>query len=232
MDSIKVEFFHDVICSFCFPMSDRMRQLQKEMPEVEIIHRSFALVKQPTDFIAMFGSREKAKGEILLHWEQANQNDDRHRFNIDGMKQTDFLFPTSMNALAAAKAAYFIGGDALYWDLFDALQKSLFMANKNIEAIEVIEEAVQSVAIDLVAWRHQFAKKETMTAVLKDIELAKAYGIQSVPALIVEKTHIISGAQPLEKIKSVLNEIKLQKSLTTVAEGGACHFTNGTFDCY
>ncbi|HCW73424.1 MAG TPA: DsbA family protein, partial [Clostridiaceae bacterium] len=37
MNKITIEFFHDVICSFCFPMSYRMRQLQKLMPEIEIV---------------------------------------------------------------------------------------------------------------------------------------------------------------------------------------------------
>lgn len=45
MSKITIEFFHDVICSFCFPMSYRMRRLQEMMPDVEIVHRSFALFK-------------------------------------------------------------------------------------------------------------------------------------------------------------------------------------------
>ena len=69
MNNIKVEFFHDVICSFCFPMSYRMRQLQMMMPDIEIVHRSFALVKSEHDFDRMFGSRDEAKSEILEHWE-------------------------------------------------------------------------------------------------------------------------------------------------------------------
>lgn len=46
MSKITIEFFHDVICSFCFPMSYRMRRLKEIMPDVEIVHRSFALVKE------------------------------------------------------------------------------------------------------------------------------------------------------------------------------------------
>lgn len=36
MEKVKIEFFHDVICSFCFPMSYRMRQLVEQMEYVEI----------------------------------------------------------------------------------------------------------------------------------------------------------------------------------------------------
>ena len=57
-------------------MSYRMRQLQKMMPEAQIVHRSYALVKSERDFDMMFGSRAAAKAEIMSHWEHANHNDD------------------------------------------------------------------------------------------------------------------------------------------------------------
>ncbi|MBC2324574.1 DsbA family oxidoreductase [Listeria booriae] len=231
MSAVKIEFFHDVICSFCFPMSYRMRQLKAVMPEVEVIHRSFALVKEPSDFDRMFGSRENAKNEILSHWFYANQNDDLHRFNIDGMKQAVFPFPSSMNTLIAAKAAYFISGDDLYWDLFDALQESLFMHNKNVEDIEVIEATVQTIGIDLTSWRQHFADEKTREAVLADLKLAEDYQITSIPTLIVDGKHTISGAQPLTAIQSVLNEISLQKKLSAVETEASCKFRDGKFEC-
>ena len=44
------------------------------MPAVGIAHRSFALVKEESEFDGQFGSRAAAKNEILRHWEHANQN--------------------------------------------------------------------------------------------------------------------------------------------------------------
>lgn len=204
---IKIEFFHDTICSFCFPMSYRMRKLKEQMPEVKIIHRSFALAKEPQNLGQMFGTREKAKEEVLMHWQDANSNDDLHRFNIEGMKKTDFLFPYSLPALLACKAAYFIGGDDLYWDVFDRLQSALFVDNQNIEEITVIEKVIQSCHINLEDWRKYFYDAQTNQEVEKDIQLAERYGIHSVPCLIVNETHKISGAQPLEAIMQAVKSI-------------------------
>ncbi|HLR89020.1 MAG TPA: hypothetical protein VK042_04775 [Atopostipes sp.] len=72
----------------------------------------------------MFGSHEAVKPEVMSHWEHANENDDEHRFNIEGMKEQDFLFPTSKNGLIAAKAAGIIAGDSGYWDICDAIQNA------------------------------------------------------------------------------------------------------------
>lgn len=231
MKTVKIEFFHDIICSFCFPMSYRMRQLKEQFPDIDIIHRSFALAKEPEDFTRMFGSHLKAKAEILSHWHHANQNDDLHRFNIEGMKQADFLFPTSMNGLLACKAAYFIGGQDLYWDLFDVLQQKLFVESQNIEDILVIENAVSEVSIDLDIWRKHFYDPETKNAVERDLQLATKYQIQSVPTLIIDEKYPVSGAQPLDSIISIIKEIRIQKSLLDVNSGASCNLINGKIEC-
>ena len=208
MTKVTIEFFHDVICSFCFPMSYRMRQLQERMPEVQIVHRSFALVKSERDFDLMFGSRAAAKAEIMSHWEHANHNDDHHRFNISGMRQTDFLFPSSMKGLIACKAAYFVAGDAGYWDVFVALQNALFVRSLNIGDQEVIESVVRETGTDFEAWKKHYEALETLEAVEADLLLAERYGVKSVPHLVINGKHHVSGAIGLDQIIEALGKIK------------------------
>ena len=204
---MKIEFFHDVICSFCFPMSYRMRQLKERRPELEIIHRSFALVPEVEAFDGMFGSRENAKAEILTHWEQANKNDDLHRFNIDGMKEKDFLFPTSIPPLRAVKAADEVGGNHMAWDAFDALQNALFVENKNIEELGVMKEALSKTGIDLKKWEKAYDSSNSLEEVNKDLDLVKSYGISGVPFIVVNGKYGLSGAQSLDKIEEFIENI-------------------------
>lgn len=236
---IKIEFFHDVICSFCFPMSARMRRIGKEYSNIEIIHRSFALGWEAEDFIHTFGSREAVKPEVLGHWAQANKNDDEHRFNIEGMRKTDFNFPLSKPGLKAAKAAGLIGGDNMYWDVFDRIQNKLFVENKNIEDISVLEEAVKETSISFVDWKEQFENDETEKAVLADLQLAQAYGVNSAPTLVINQKYAIAGALSQEEIEKLLTRIskdegvplnKLQ-TLQTEDTGGTCSIVDGKWNC-
>lgn len=220
----KIEFFHDVICSFCFPLSYRMRKLQRALPDLEIVHRSFALVRHPEDFDRMFGSRALAKPDILHHWEQANQNDDLHRFNIEGMRNTDFLFPSSMPALMACKAASFIGGNVAYWDVFDALQHALFVQSRNIELLEVIMATVQQLPIDMGQWQYYFTDPQTAKAVEDDLLLARQYGIHGVPCLVVNGKTKISGAQPLTRLQQILEQ---EISACAQDAAGVCRIDGG-----
>jgi predicted DsbA family dithiol-disulfide isomerase len=230
MNKVTIEFFHDVICSFCFPMSYRMRQLQKLMPDVQIVHRSYALVKSAGDFDLMFGSRTAAKDEIMSHWEHANHNDDLHRFNISGMQQADFPFPTSMKGLLACKAAYFVAGDAAYWDVFDNLQNALFVQNRNIEEVEIIEGCIRKSGIDFESWIKHYNSEETMDAVERDFLLVKQYNIQGVPALVINGNQQISGAQPLSKIIQVIEGMGIEKEQAST-DGASCRLVDGKIEC-
>lgn len=235
---IKIEFFHDVICSFCFPMSARMRKISEKYNNVEIIHRSFALGWEEENFIRMFGSREAVKPEVLGHWAQANQNDDDHRFNIEGMETQDFNFPISKPGLLAAKAAGLLGGQEAYWDVFDALQDALFVVNQNIEDPQVIEEAIQATDVDFDQWKKQVQDPKTEEAVLGDLKLAEDYGVYSAPTLIINGKYRVSGAQPLEAIEQALEKVSNEEGIPlnkmqdlSGDEGGSCSIVDGEWKC-
>lgn len=234
---LKIEFFHDVICSFCFPMSLRMRKIKEKFPNIEIIHRSFALGWDVTVFEQMFGSHAAVKEEVLSHWEQANRNDDEHRFNIEGMKETDFLFPTSKPGLLAAKAAGLVAGEEAYWEVFDKLQEGLFVKNMNIGDLEVIEELVKETSLDFDVWQKQYQNEVTETQVIADLGRVNGYNIQGAPALVINQKYLISGAQSQEYIEAALKEIAEKEgvSLTGLQMmgdlGESCRFEEGQWVC-
>ena len=236
---IQVEFFHDVICSFCFPMSDRMHKIANKYNNIEVIHRSFALGWTEDAFVHSFGSREAVKPEVLGHWAKANQLDDDHRFNIEGMAATDFNFPISRPALLAAKAAGLVGGQAAYWEAFDALQEALFVKNLNIEDPTVIAQVIQASSLDFDAWQAQLADPATEAAVLEDLDRARDYGVYSAPTLIIQGKYKLSGALPQATIERALAKVAEDEglSLTQVidlsdTEAPACDFVDGQWQCH
>lgn len=206
-NSHTVEFFHDVICSFCFPMSYHMRVLAQNRPELNIIHRSFALMPSEDSFTAMFGTREQAKPEVLTHWAQANRIDPARRFNIEGMKKTDFLFPGSMRPLRAAKAAGLMGGQALYWDVFDRLQTALFVENQNIDDDAVLADILRPMPLDFTRWQELYQSDASLQAVQEDLELAQQYGVHSAPTLIIDREYSLRGARSSEDLQQLFDSL-------------------------
>lgn len=235
---LQVEFFHDVICSFCFPMSDRLRKVIAKYPNIVVTHRSFALGWEKEDFEQMFGTHAAVKPEVLNHWEAANQNDDNHRFNIEGMKAQDFLFPTSKPGLLAAKAAGEVGGQSAYWEVFDQLQAGLFVRNLDIADDQVIEALIKETSVDFDQWQASYRLPETEAKVMEDLQLVQAYGIQGAPALVINQKYLISGAQPQAMIEDTFQQIAEKEGVTLSglqvfggSDGAACQIVDGQWLC-
>lgn len=169
----------------------------------------------------------------------ANKNDDAHRFNIEGMRQTDFNFPISKPGLKAAKAAGLIGGDNMYWDVFDRIQSKLFVDNKNIEDITVLEEAVKETNVSFADWKVQFENEETEKAVLEDLQLAQVYGINSAPTLLINQKYVMAGARSQEEIEKILARISIDdgiplnkvQTIQTDDIAGSCSIVDGKWQC-
>ena len=60
------------------------------------------------------------------------------------MRKTNLPIPLSKPNLLAAKAAGILGGEAAYWDVFDKIQETLFVHNKDIEDESVLADIVTS----------------------------------------------------------------------------------------
>jgi len=185
-----------------------MKEVLKEMPDLDIVHRSFVLAWENDNLISMFGSLEDAKTEIMNHWEHANATDPLHRFNIERMKEQDFTFPTSKNPLLAAKAAGIIGGENSYWDVFDVLQEAMFVKSEDISSIVIIEKCIKETNIDFDKWKKQFENPITLQKINEDLQLVKKYNIQSVPTLVIDGKYLINGSHPSSSIISELNKIR------------------------
>ncbi|GAL03436.1 FrnE protein [Photobacterium aphoticum] len=92
--ALRIDFFHDVICGWCYVLSPRLRQLATEF-DLDIHHHAFALTATRADQIDKFGSVEQAKNIIMGHWEQCAKADDAQRINVAGMRAQSFDYPIS-----------------------------------------------------------------------------------------------------------------------------------------
>lgn len=122
---VTIEFFHDVLCAWCYAFSPRLEKLRQQFSDqISIVHRAFALAPSKDGIERIFGSKEHGKKEIMEHWRQANLNDDEHRLNPNLMASRDFDYPYSTPGLTACKAAELQGGTIMHGKMFDRIQKS------------------------------------------------------------------------------------------------------------
>lgn len=196
-----IEFFHDVLCAWCYAFSPRVRKLVEEFPEIQVIHRAFPLAPEPISIAEMFGSKERGKEEILKHWEAANINDDQHRINTQLMMTKDFDYPYSTPGLLACKAAEKQGGQAMHWDYFDRLQKAHLSECRNIADKEVLLDVARELGLNMEQFEKDMESKETMQALQEDIERAMELGVSATPTLVANG-HSLAGAVSYQRLRN------------------------------
>ncbi len=205
---IKVDFFHDVVCSWCYVISPRLRKLAEEL-SLDVHHHAFALSATKEDMVQMFGSRSKAKKVILGHWQQCAKVEDQKRINVEGMRQKNFEYPTSLPGLLGCKAAQKQAGDKGHWDYFDAVQRAHLSENRNIADSEVLISLAVELGLDVERFKEDCQDPELQKEIMQDQQLAQKLGIQAVPTLVINDRWILSGAQPLDVLRSQIQQIQM-----------------------
>jgi len=197
---MEIEFFHDVLCAWCYALSPRLRRLTEEFPDIKVIHRGFPLAPEPNDIVQMFCSKEKGKRDILQHWKAANMNDDEHRINAELMEHRDFDYPYSTPALLACKAAELHGGQAMHWDYFDNVQEAHLTLCRNIADFDVLTDIARELSLDVEKFRADLRGEQVKYLLRLDIDRALELGVEATPTLVANDG-MLTGAVPYDSLK-------------------------------
>lgn len=192
-------------------LSPRLRRLVDELAVegilLEVRHHAFALASTPDDLIRMFGSKERAKQEILGHWRAANAQSDEKRIRADVMETRTHDYPYSMPGLLACHAAARQGGEAAHWDYYDRVQYAHLTECLDITQDDVLISCAQEIGLDTRRFAADLHDSQTKKAVEDDLALARAWGIRAVPSLVVAEHWLISGAQKTEQLRQMFQQM-------------------------
>jgi predicted DsbA family dithiol-disulfide isomerase len=188
MTSLTIDFFHDVVCCWCFNISSRMRDLAAEF-DLDIRHRTFVLQASRAEMAARWGAPEDARETILGHWAVCRQVSDRpERVDIDAMRAAPFDYPHGMTAALGCKAAERLGGQAAHRDMFDRLQRAHLSDARNVADPATVLHVARDLGFDAATFGEVLDTQETARAVEADQQHARALQVRSIPALIVRET--------------------------------------------
>lgn len=204
MAALTIEFFHDVVCCWCYNISSRLRTLAHEF-NLDVRHRTFVLQASRAEMEARWGQPDAARAAILGHWEACRRVSDRPEgINIEAMRRASFDYPHGLVAAKACKAAERIGGQAAHWDMFDRLQHAHLTKALNVADSATARLAACEMELDQAEFARLLDDPQTYRAVESDRQLARAFQVRVVPTLIVRQTgaRLVNG--PLEDLRAQL----------------------------
>ena len=205
MSEMKIEFFHNSVCSFCYIQSRRLQEILREYPDAEVIHRAFPLNYASEEIKQVLTDEER--DVTVKQWQRANRVDEAKRFNVGGLEATmDFIKPRSRNAELAIKAAVQVAGEDIHWALSDAVQKAYFERLNDISDTAILESIVSSFDVDLVEWREAYSNPALEEEILSDFQRAKNYDLDIIPSIVVNGSTIIKGAIRPQLVREKLDQ--------------------------
>lgn len=188
MPALTIDFFHDVVCCWCFNISSRMRGLASEF-DLDIRHKTFVLQASRAEMAARWGAPDQARETILGHWAVCRQVSDRPELvDIDAMRAAAFDYPHGLTAAIGCKAAERLGGQAGHWDMFDRLQRAHLSEARNIADPAVVLAAARDLGFEAAAFSGLFNDPATARLVEADRQRARALQVRSIPTLVVRET--------------------------------------------
>lgn len=213
---MRLEFFHDVLCGYCYIASPNLRRLAAEFPELEIIHRGFGLILDSSDYDIDYSSEDAARSMFVKYWKQENGKEHGKFFNFEALEKSDRPLPISLPPLLACEAARKVAGETAYWDVFDELSEAYFSNFEDINDKDVIKKCVESTGIDIGKWESLFDDNSTYISVQDDFMRVSTYGVNIVPFIILDgktdENHATIGTLSYEELKSfVENAIRKAK---------------------
>ncbi|MCB2017405.1 MAG: DsbA family protein [Hydrogenophaga sp.] len=204
--ALTLEFFHDVVCGWCFNLSPRLRALADEF-KLDIRHRTFVLQDSPERMAEVFGSPATAKETILGHWSAcAASSETPERFAIERMRAAPFDYPHGLPAALACHAAQRLEGQAGHWRLFDALQVAHLSEARNVADVDVLLDIARAAGFPADAFRQAMLDPVTRERVETDRRLARRLELRSVPTVIVHETGVRLRNGPLDELRAQLRE--------------------------
>jgi predicted DsbA family dithiol-disulfide isomerase len=168
---------------------------------IQVIWKSYEL--RPPNAPPMPIAQEEAyKAKIAAMWPQTQQIA-QEKFGVE--MKTHRWGVKSRLALEGAKFAEEKGlGDAYH----EAIFKAHFIEDRDFGDLATLTELAGEVGLDQAEFQQAITSGAYTALVDADIDQAQMYGLQGVPATIVEDKYLISGAQPLEVWQDVVRQVK------------------------
>ena len=215
---MRIDFVSDVSCPWCAIGLKSLEQALEKLPElqVELHFQPFELNPQ----MAAEGEEINAHlarkyGASPAQLEQTRETI-RERGAELGFSFTKGARDRIYNTFDAHRLLHWAGsqGGGLQHLLKLALLKAYFTEGKNPGSHTVLLDAALAAGLDAQAAAALLASNDLADEVREAEAFWHAQGINSVPAVIINQRHLISGGQPPEVFEQALRQIAAESSAT------------------
>ena len=173
-----------------------MHELVKSDPGIEIIWRAFELRPEPVPTL-------DPKGDYLQNAWNNSVYPLAERLGV-----TMRLPPVQPRTRLAHEAAHWARTQGRFDDYHAELFRAFFERGEDIGEIDVLVSLALELGLNSHSLRQALKTREFEKSVLEDERDAARLGVSGVPAFISNRRAALSGVQPLEKLKQLVDQVR------------------------
>ena len=207
---MKIDVWSDFVCPFCYigkRRLDKALENFKYKDEVEVIYHSFQL-----DPYAEKGTGENMYESLAnkynISYEEAVEttNNVVEQANLIGL---EYNLETAIqtNTYEALMLTYFAREKGKEKEYIERVMKAYFTDSLDIGSDEVLASLCEEVGLNREEVIETLKKDSYRSSFTEDLMLASNYEISAVPFFAINERYAISGAQPMNSILKVLEQV-------------------------
>lgn len=210
--ALRIDIVSDIVCPWCVVGYRQLAEALKQTHTAHEIHwHPFELNPDMPE------KGQNLREHIMEKYGSSQQESDASRIRItEAGAEVGFEFnftdDTRMhNTFKAHQLLHWAADYGLKHELKQALFAAHFTDNRNISDEEVLADIAEDVGLDREQALAVLADQRYAEVVRTAEQQMQQQGIQSVPAVIFNQRHLVSGAQGAENFKSILNQLAAMK---------------------
>jgi predicted DsbA family dithiol-disulfide isomerase len=172
-------------------------ELVKSEPSIEIVWRAFELRPDPIPTLP-------PDGEYLHRVWNASVYPMAESLGI-----VVKLPPVQPRSRLAHEAAHWARTQGKFEEMNQAIFRAFFEHGENIGEIDVLVSRASKLDMDIESFRRSLESREFEQSVIADEMEAEVIGLSGVPAFVVNRKFALSGVQPLENLKMLVERARV-----------------------
>lgn len=210
MKTLRIDFVSDVVCPWCaIGLASLEQALQRTQGEVAADFHF-----QPFELNPQLPTEGEGIGEHLQRkygMDPAQLADNQERIRARGAA-LGFVFDFNArsriwNTFDAHRLLHWAGIEGGQLALKHALLQAYFSEGRNVSDHATLVDIASDAGFDAARAKAILASDEFATDVREAEQFFTRNGINGVPAVIIERKHLVSGGQPVEVFERALREI-------------------------
>ncbi|WP_288448585.1 DsbA family protein [uncultured Chryseobacterium sp.] len=216
---MKLYYFMDPMCSWCYGFSPEMKKLKENYPNIDlqIISGGFAP-----------GSKQKVTKEykdfLEYHWRNVSLCSGQYFDHSMKFISDNFYYDTEPSSRALVVVQGFLPEKD--FEFLSLMQKAFYVEGKDITNDEVLAELAEEIDVDKNVFLESFHSEEMKWKTAQGFQFSKQLGVKGFPTLLTFENGIVKilthGFQPFESLKEIIEETMTTMFIPESVYGQSC----------